>query len=203
MRAGRIGLVGTATTIGMLAIVLTLASCGPSIATSPVPPTSATPTSAMPTSAMPTSAPPVTTTPVPSMSVEAHRIARIEYRTMTVDVRSTADCDRLGLDAFYREFCVDVLATTWSAIPVDASAATPSAGMLARLARASLDGDTSLCTDAFTISYIRLGSRGPIDDQAATSECVHTISTFLPAGTTIVDPTTTDNAMPLRISAAP
>jgi hypothetical protein len=129
-----------------------------------------------------------------------HHAARLTYLGKTVDIASASDCDALTMSAFYQAFCRYLAAERWSDIPATDADIGLTPPMLARLTRASLDGDTSICPDPLTIRYVRAGSRSAVDDQAAIATCEASIRSFQTAGNTIIDPTSTDNSAPLAVA---
>ncbi len=78
-------------------------------------------------------------------------------------IRAAADCQSLPTD-WLREFCSLTLRSHWRAIigPTDPFAAPPNATssvtFLAALARAEIDGDTSLCFDVAMREWLSAGS---------------------------------------------
>ena len=115
---------------------------------------------------------------------------------------SVAGCAALATSDFYRAFCEAVVVGDWRAIPVPAGPMGPTPQMFARIARASLDQDLSLCDDPLTIQFAQAGSRVPMDAAAAAAACVATLRSFTTNGRTeIFDYTSTNNANPLEVLA--
>ncbi len=73
--------------------------------------------------------------------------------------------------------------------------------MLARLVRAAIDRDESVCVDAATIRYVQMGSRSMMTAAEATEMCINSMRSFAQTGTTILDYTSTDNSAPLMVPA--
>jgi hypothetical protein len=187
MRLGLRSALGTAVIIGVLAL-----SAASVLGDVPVRASTAAPVSLLPTQPLSVSA---------AAPLATHRAARIDYKDQSISVAAPADCAAVKSSSFYAEFCRDLTVGDWSSIAVPTSQVGPTPAMLARLVRAAIDRDESVCADAATIRYVQMGSRSTTTAAEATAMCVSSLRSFAQTGATILDYTSTDNSSPLMVPA--
>lgn len=187
MRLGSRSALGSAVIIGALAL-----SAASVLGDVPASASTAAPVSFLPTQRLSHSA---------AAPLATHRAARLDYMDQSISVAAPADCAAVKSSSFYAEFCSYLTAGGWSSIAVPTSQVGPTPAMLARLVRAAIDRDESVCKDAATIRYVQIGSRSTTTAAEATAMCVSSLRSFAQTGTTIFDYTSTDNTSPLMVPA--
>ena len=126
---------------------------------------------------------------------------RLILHGRTFVISGAGDCAALAVSDFYETFCTALLSPNWRAVPALAKDVGPTPFMFARIVRASLDQDTSVCSDPLTMSFARSGSRTPMTDAQAIASCDKTIADFATnGGAEIFDYTKNDNSDPLRVA---
>jgi hypothetical protein len=104
----------------------------------------------------------------------------MRHGAQAIQASTVADCASLA-DAYYAAFCRALLSPTWQAIALPSSTAVgPSVQMYARLTRAILNHDESICADPATISFGELGSH--VDATTAEGYCHDTFTQAYAAG---------------------
>ncbi len=130
----------------------------------------------------------------------------LQGRTVTID--SAASCDSLGGSAWYLQFCRALASgADWrSILPMTSQrqlAQLPE--LVARVIRAYEADDAAVCTDPIALRLRSPNAAAPDPNATATPvpfavACQATVARIHAAGsTTVSDPTTTNNADPLRV----
>lgn len=116
---------------------------------------------------------------------------RVWRADATFSVSRPADCANLPRQYFTR-FCSLLLVGDWRDIEIPSALPGPSVEMTARLIRAELDHDTSVCRDDLVEQYVSLGTH--VDRSRASSVCERSISKDQERGfVELTDPTTLFN----------
>jgi hypothetical protein len=106
-----------------------------------------------------------------------------------------ADCATLDAP-YFRDLCASLQTSDWRAIDVEGSG--PSPQMYAKLLRATLANDSSICSDDSIIAFVEAGSR--VDASTATRYCRESIARAWADGeVSIYDPTAVDGRHPLIV----